>query len=39
MNFSNIELKELASLIYETLKTENIDAVLVGGACVSIIQP
>lgn len=36
MDFSNVDLKELASLIYETLKKEGIDAVLVGGACVSI---
>ncbi len=36
MNFSNPDLKELACLIYETLKTNGINAVLVGGACVSI---
>jgi hypothetical protein len=36
MNFSNVDLKDLASLIYETLKKSGIDAVLVGGACVSI---
>ena len=35
-NFSNINLKDLACLIYETLKNNGIDAVLVGGACVSI---
>lgn len=35
-DFSKIELKELACLIYETLKNSGIDAVLVGGACVSI---
>lgn len=31
-----MNLKELACLIYETLKENNIDVVLVGGACVSI---
>ena len=36
MDFSNPDLKELASLIYETLKESGINAVLVGGACVSI---
>lgn len=36
MNFSNSDLKELACLIYETLKSSGINAVLVGGACVSI---
>lgn len=36
MDFSNPDLKELASLIYETLKDSGINAVLVGGACVSI---
>lgn len=36
MDFTNTDLKELASLIYETLKKHGIDAVLVGGACVSI---
>ncbi len=36
MNFATISLKDLASLIYETLKGEGVDAVLVGGACVSI---
>ena len=36
MNLSNIGIKELAGLICDTLKKENIDAVLVGGACVSI---
>jgi hypothetical protein len=36
MNLSNIDLKELACLIYETLKSNGINAVLVGGACVSI---
>lgn len=36
MDFSNFDLKELACLIYETLKKNGINAVLVGGACVSI---
>ena len=36
MDFSNIDVKELASLIYETLKKNGIEVVLVGGACVSI---
>lgn len=36
MNFSQIDLKDLACFIYETLKGVGIDAVLVGGACVSI---
>jgi len=36
MDFSNPDLKELACLIYETLKANGIHAVLVGGACVSI---
>ena len=35
MDFSNID-KELACWIYEILKNNEIDAVLVGGACVSI---
>lgn len=36
MNLSNLSLKDLAGLIYETLKKEGIEVVLVGGACVSI---
>lgn len=36
MDFSNPDLKELACLIYETLKNSKINAVLVGGTCVSI---
>jgi hypothetical protein len=36
MDFSNTDLKELACLIYETLRDSGINAVLVGGACVSI---
>ncbi len=36
MNFAKISLEELACFVYQTLKSHNIDAVLVGGACVSI---
>ena len=36
MKFANIDLKNLACFIYETLKKAGIDAILVGGACVSI---
>ncbi len=36
MNFKKIDIKDLACYIYATLKTAGIDAVLVGGACVSI---
>lgn len=36
MDFSQITLKELACFIYEILKSNGIEAVLVGGACVSI---
>jgi hypothetical protein len=36
MNFRDPDLKEFACLIYETLKVNGINAVLVGGACVSI---
>ncbi len=36
MNFLKPDLIELACLIYETLKSKGINAVLVGGACVSI---
>lgn len=36
MNFHDPDLKELACLIYETLKSSGIHVVLVGGACVSI---
>jgi hypothetical protein len=35
-DFSKVDLKDLACLIYETLKNHGINAVLVGGACVSI---
>lgn len=35
-DFSHIDLKDLACLIYETLKNDGINAILVGGACVSI---
>lgn len=36
INFSNVDIKELAGFICESLKDNGIDAVLVGGACVSI---
>jgi hypothetical protein len=36
MEFSNIDIKDLACFICETLKSNGIEAVLVGGACVSI---
>lgn len=36
MNFHDLDLKELACLVYETLKASGINVVLVGGACVSI---
>lgn len=36
MDFSTPDLKELACLVYETLKENGINPVLVGGACVSI---
>ena len=36
MDLSDTDIKELASFVYETLKNNQIDAVLVGGACVSI---
>ena len=36
MNFENIDVKDLACFIYETLKKAKIEVVLVGGACVSI---
>ncbi len=36
MDLSKFDLKKLACLIYETLKSNDIDAILVGGACVSI---
>jgi len=36
MNLANLNLKELASVIYEALKEHGIEAVLVGGACVTI---
>jgi hypothetical protein len=35
-NLSHIDIKDLACLIYERLKDSGIDAILVGGACVSI---
>lgn len=36
INFGNITIAHLAGLICETLAKHNIDATLVGGACVSI---
>ncbi|MFS8563177.1 MAG: hypothetical protein LVR00_02120 [Rhabdochlamydiaceae bacterium] len=36
MNFSKISLKKLACFVCQTLKNHGVDAVLVGGACVSI---
>ncbi len=36
MDLENITLQGLACFVYETLKSNGIDAVLVGGACVSI---
>ncbi len=36
MDLSKIDLKRLACFISETLKNKGIEAVLVGGACVSI---
>ncbi len=36
MKFSSIDIKDLACFIYDLLKSNGIEAVLVGGACVSI---
>lgn len=36
IDWENIDLKDLAGLISESLRRDGIDAVLVGGACVSI---
>lgn len=36
MEYSNIDIKDLACFICKLLKDNGIDAVLVGGACVSI---
>lgn len=36
MEYSNVDIKDLASFVYEVLKKDGIHAVLVGGACVSI---
>lgn len=36
MEYSNIDIKDLACFVYELLKNNGIDVVLVGGACVSI---
>lgn len=35
-DFSKIDLKNLACLVYEALQNNGISAILVGGACVSI---
>ena len=36
MEYSNIDIKDLACFVCQLLKDNGIDAVLVGGACVSI---
>ncbi|MFH1825561.1 MAG: hypothetical protein ABH873_10140 [Candidatus Firestonebacteria bacterium] len=36
IDFKNIKAKELAGLISEELRKEDIDTTLVGGACVTI---
>lgn len=36
INFSTVKIKELACFVYEILKEHGIEAILVGGACVSI---
>src|SRR5579863_936895 len=36
MKLKNLDLKQLACLIHETLKEHGINVILVGGACVSI---
>lgn len=36
IDFSKMGLKELAGFICQTLKNNDIESVLVGGACVSI---
>lgn len=36
IEYSNIDIKTLACFVYELLKKNGIDVVLVGGACVSI---
>jgi hypothetical protein len=36
INWKNVTTKELAALIYQHLKNDNIDVVLVGGSCVTI---
>jgi len=36
IDWKNIDIKDLAGLISDTLRKDGIDAVLVGGACVSI---
>ncbi len=36
MDFANTNLKDLACFVYGILKDNEINAILVGGACVSI---
>ncbi len=36
IDWKNISIKELGSLVCEIMKEEGLDAVLVGGACVSV---
>ena len=36
IDWAHISLKDLAALVSKTLREGGIDAVLVGGACVSI---
>jgi len=36
VEYSNIDIKDLACFVCQLLKDNEIDAVLVGGACVSI---
>lgn len=36
MNISKLDIKEIACMVSETLRAHGIDAVLVGGACVTI---
>ena len=36
INWKTITTKDLAALIYQHLKNDGIDAILVGGSCVTI---
>jgi Ethanolamine utilization protein EutJ (predicted chaperonin) len=36
INWKTITTKDLAALIYQHLKNDDIDAILVGGSCVTI---